>query len=162
MPSRASYRKLDFVDYFDAFTQIQDKWIEQFISNPKCLVALEVFATNRVVFGRAVHFLTTELPKLDSVMGNILLQSTRRYFLSREDARHIEVGKNVKAQYPELRADASIKEPQKGFWSSWSPHVIRVRRGGATFLGTLTQHPLSDLIGDRTGERGNSAPWGRK
>jgi hypothetical protein len=128
MPARALYRKLDFVDYFKAFAQIRDEWIEQFISHPKCLIALEAFVTNGVVVGRVVHFLAAELPKLDRVGEKILLQSARRYFLPKEDARHIKVDEDVKMKYVELLPDASTKGTKSDFWSSdcWPPRSIQV------------------------------------
>jgi hypothetical protein len=118
MPTRASYRKLDFVDYFKAFAQTPDEWIEAFISHQKCLAVLEAFVTDRVALGRAVQFLSTEMPKFNPVMEKTLRQSARRYLLPKEDPRHIEVSEDVKRKYAELLPDVSTKGTKRDFWSS--------------------------------------------
>ena len=85
--SGASYKKLDFVDYFKALTQTQEKWIEEFVGDQKRLAILEAFVTDRVTLGRALDFLLSEFPKLRLAwaMEQCLRQSARRYFLPKED-----------------------------------------------------------------------------
>lgn len=118
MLERAHYTKLDFVEYFGAFTQTRDEWIEQFVSRPKRLAILEAFATNRAILGRAVFCIRDETPGLSafSSLTNVLKQSARRYDLPKEDPRHIEVSADVKREYAELLPDASVKGSKDDFW----------------------------------------------
>ena len=120
MSARASYRKLDFVDYFKALTQTQDKWIEEFVSDKKRLAILEAFVTDRVTLGRALDFLLSEFPKLKLgwAMEQCLRQSARRYVLPKGDARHISVGDDDRKDYAEILSDVSTKGAKNEFWYS--------------------------------------------
>jgi hypothetical protein len=115
MSERALYRKLDFVYYFKAFTQTQDEWIEEFVRDQKHLATLEAFVTNRVVLGSAIHFLASAFPRRAPMMAKCLRQSARRYFLPKEDPRHIEVSDDVRRRYAELLPDKSIKGTKQDF-----------------------------------------------
>jgi hypothetical protein len=120
MSARASYRKLDFVDYFKALTQTQDRWIEEFVSDKKRRAILEAFVTGHVTLGRALDFLLGEFPKLKLAwaMEQCLRQSARRCFLPKEDPRHINVGDDVRKGYAEILSDVSTKGAKSDFWFS--------------------------------------------
>lgn len=120
MSARASYRKLDFVDYFKAFTHTEDKWIKEFVSDRKRLAILEAFVTGRVTLGRALDFLLSEFPKLRPAlpMEQCLRQSARRCLLPKEDPRHINVGEGVRRGYVDILSDGSTKGVGNDFWYS--------------------------------------------
>jgi hypothetical protein len=117
MSARASYRKLDFVDYFKALTQTQDKWIEEFVGDRTRLALLEAFATDRVTLGRALDFLLSEFPKskLGWAMEQCLRQSARRYFLPKEDPRHITISDDVRKGYTGI-LEGALKGAKDNFW----------------------------------------------
>jgi len=108
------------VDYFKALTQTQDKWIEEFVSDQKRLAILEAFATGRVTLGRALDFLLSEFPKLRLgwAMEQCLRQSVRRYFLPKEDPRHINVGADIRKDFAKILSDVLTKGAKNDFWFS--------------------------------------------
>lgn len=118
MLARASYRKLDFVDYFKALTHTHDGWIEEFISDQRRLAILEAFAIGRVTLGPALDFLAREFPRQRIGWEQCLRHSARRYFLPKEDPRHINVGEEVKARYEALLSGFSPKGVGSAFWFS--------------------------------------------
>lgn len=117
MAERAHYKKLDFVSYFKAFTEIRDEWIEQFISRPKCLAALEAFTSDRAILGRVLFALADELSDFHgSVHRKIVLQAARRHDLPRDDPRHIDVSDEIKKKYFEFFPNLSVKGNMQDFW----------------------------------------------
>jgi hypothetical protein len=113
----ARYKKLDFVDYFKAFTQTQDEWIAQLVAHPKYLAVIEAFATDRVTLGRAAFFLEGELPRpLNTIVARVLKHATRRRDLPKEDARHIVISDDIKKDFAELLPEKRVKGTDRDFW----------------------------------------------
>jgi hypothetical protein len=118
MPDSASYRKLDFVDYFKALTETRDEWVDEFVGHPKCLAVLKAVVSNRVILGRALGYLVSEFPERAWIMEKALRQSARRYDLPEQDPRRIVVSADAKRIYAELLANVSARDAETDYWFS--------------------------------------------